>query len=267
MISVLAAGVLLLGGILPETREIEARWAIAGRWQFPVGHVRDLSSPSDLQDPGYSVTRNIGGPSHHKGADLSNRRGGGTVRAAAHGVVLVATPSDNGNGYGLHVVLAHRMPDGDIVYSVYAHLAPRTIAVQAGDRVSLGQTIGHVGATGDASSPHLHFEIRVPSNVGDRWETAEAVDPLAFVQARLPATLPETDWSRDYLAWAEGAGVTQGVAAATPLRRGDWRRMLAAVVPEGAPTAQAPDPTAFLQARGILSPECPLDPLEPVSWA
>src|SRR5262245_30910960 len=156
-----ATATLLLGGLLPQTAELEARWPIAGRWLFPVGDPRDFAVAAGPDEPGYAVTRNIGGPSRHLGADLSNRRGGGLVHAAAHGVV-VASVTDGTNGYGSHVVLAHRLPDGQIVFSVYAHLVNGTVAVRPGARVVRGETLGRVGATGDATSPHLHFEVRAP---------------------------------------------------------------------------------------------------------
>ena len=260
------AATALLGGVLMESPDLPTRWAIAGRWQFPVGDPRDFTS-SAPDDPAYAMTRNIGGPSRHLGADLSNRRPGGTVRAAAHGVVLLARDVDPGNGYGLHVVLAHRLPGGEMVYSVYAHLARGTIAVRPGSRVSMGDVLGRVGATGVATSPHLHFEIRIPRNWGERWEKGEPVDPIAFVAARLPDVSADSTWSRAYVSWAEQAGVLRDPhEAGMPLRRGDWRRMLMAVVPLALRGPDPDDPTALLQARGVLRPDCPLDPLETVGW-
>jgi len=257
----------LLGGVLAESPELATRWAIAGRWQFPVGDPRDFCSSSP-DAPAYSMTRNVGGPSRHLGADLSNRRSGGPVRAAAHGVVLLARDTDVGNGYGLHVVLAHRLEDGTMVYSVYAHLSRGTIAVRAGNRVSLGDLLGRVGATGVATAPHLHFEVRVPRRSGDRWETGEAVDPIAFVRARLPDHDTDSTWAGPYVAWAERAGVIRDPQEADqPLRRGEWRRMLMAVIPSPPGLPPPENATAFLQAPGVLRPDCPIDPLETVSWS
>jgi murein DD-endopeptidase MepM/ murein hydrolase activator NlpD len=61
------------------------------------------------------------------------------------------------------VTIAH--VDG--VRTMYAHLS--TIAVHLGEWVAGGAVIGLVGSTGDATGPHLHFEVRLDG---------AAVDPL-----------------------------------------------------------------------------------------
>jgi murein DD-endopeptidase MepM/ murein hydrolase activator NlpD len=49
-------------------------------------------------------------------------------------------------------------PDGTRFF--YAHLAGFAPEVRIGSRVQAGQVIGWIGSTGNASAPHLHFEIR-----------------------------------------------------------------------------------------------------------
>ena len=51
---------------------------------------------------------------------------------------------------------------------MYAHLS--VVGVRLGELVSTGSVLGQVGATGDATGPHLHFEVRV---------RGAAVDPLS----------------------------------------------------------------------------------------
>jgi len=73
-------------------------------------------------------------------------------------------------------------PPGDTtqVQTRYAHLSE--ICVAPGDTVTQGQLIGHVGSTGGATGPHVHFEVRqITSTAGDAIaNTASyAVDPSA----------------------------------------------------------------------------------------
>ncbi|TMQ71216.1 MAG: M23 family metallopeptidase, partial [Candidatus Eisenbacteria bacterium] len=196
---------------------------------LPVGDPSALGRPGPHGERPYLVTRNVGRDSGewHAGADLSNRTGGDTVRAAAHGIVVSAR--DAGNGYGLHVVLAHRLRDGSLVFSVYAHLAPRSLRVASGELVTMGQPLGRVGRSGTATSPHLHFEVRRPASWDQRWEKAEALDPVRFVTLALPTRDQDSTWARPYLAWAECAGIIEpeedGRSAVTRQR---WWRALAA---------------------------------------
>jgi hypothetical protein len=44
-------------------------------------------------------------------------------------------------------------------FSLYAHLAPGSVAVTPGERVSVGDVIGRVGHTGNSTAPHLHFQL------------------------------------------------------------------------------------------------------------
>ena len=81
------------------------------------------------------------------------------IYAAADGIVIVAR--DNGawnGGYGNYVVIQH----SNGTQTLYAHMT-KTL-VSAGDSVSQGETIGLVGATGEATGPHLHFEVRGAAN-------------------------------------------------------------------------------------------------------
>src|SRR5437763_5868558 len=95
----------------------------------------------------------------HTGIDLPAPLGT-PVYSARAGEVVWAGWRD---GYGFLVTVAH----GHGERSMYAHLS--RIDVRVGVWVGQGVRVGLVGATGDATGPHLHFEVRVHG---------AAVDPL-----------------------------------------------------------------------------------------
>ncbi|MFC3069237.1 M23 family metallopeptidase [Phenylobacterium soli] len=56
---------------------------------------------------------------------------------------------------GNAVIIDH----GNGEYSLYAHLRPGSIKVKAGEKVSAGQPIAQLGASGNVTEPHLHFQV------------------------------------------------------------------------------------------------------------
>jgi peptidoglycan hydrolase-like protein with peptidoglycan-binding domain len=96
----------------------------------------------------------------HTGLDMP-APSGTPVGSAAPGRVAYAGWRDGGWGY--LVTVAHGLG----VRTMYAHLA--RVDVRVGQRVAPGATLGLVGASGTATGPHLHFEVRL---------RGAAVDPL-----------------------------------------------------------------------------------------
>jgi murein DD-endopeptidase MepM/ murein hydrolase activator NlpD len=112
--------------------------------------------------PPYMVTCPYGTPGpwaagYHTGDDYSTHGVQGVpVRATRRGRV-VSTWGLWGAAYGLHVVI---LGPAGLIQHGYAHLS--SIAVRQGSYVTKGQVIGHSGATGNVTGPHLHYEERRP---------------------------------------------------------------------------------------------------------
>jgi lipoprotein NlpD len=98
----------------------------------------------------------------HQGIDV-RAPAGAPVRAAESGRVSFVGRL---GAYGNVLVLRH---DGAFS-TVYAHLSRHL--VRRGERVRRGQIVAEVGATGNATGPHLHFEIR---------RRDRALNPLLFL--------------------------------------------------------------------------------------
>ncbi|MEW2388864.1 M23 family metallopeptidase [Streptomyces venezuelae] len=105
---------------------------------------------------------------HHTGIDLAVPQGT-PVYAVGSGVVLVARWS---GAYGNAVTV--RMPDGH--YALVAHLS--SIAVREGARINAGTLLGRSGATGRATGPHLHLEIRARRDYGSD------INPVSYLARR-----------------------------------------------------------------------------------
>jgi murein DD-endopeptidase MepM/ murein hydrolase activator NlpD len=97
----------------------------------------------------------------HTGIDIG--AGYGTpIHAADGGRVIYATWM---SGYGNTTIIDH----GSGISTLYAHQS--SVLISSGS-VTKGQVIGYVGATGYATGPHLHFEVRVNGN---------PVNPLGYL--------------------------------------------------------------------------------------
>lgn len=109
---------------------------------------------------------------HHAGIDLAAPKGY-KIRAADSGVVIHAGAQAKYRGYGKITVISHgrRAKDGKLLATFYAHQS--RIIVKKGDFVKKGDEIGRVGASGYATGPHLHFEIR---------ENGRPVNPLKYLK-------------------------------------------------------------------------------------
>ena len=110
----------------------------------------------------------------HKGIDYGAPVGT-RVKATGNGVVEYAGLQ---GGYGKVVILRHQ----GRYTTLYGHLSGFAPGLRKGSRVSQGDVIAFVGATGLATGPHLHYEFRV----NDVHQ-----NPLAMALPSAPPLLPQ----------------------------------------------------------------------------
>lgn len=103
----------------------------------------------------------------HPGLDIAGPEGAPILTAGDGLVARTGTDPFLGN----FVEIQHGMG----YLTVYGHC--RQVAVTRGAEVRRGQVIAYLGATGEASAPHLHFEV---------WHHGAAVDPRRFLQGEPP---------------------------------------------------------------------------------
>ncbi|MDG9685695.1 peptidoglycan-binding protein [Streptomyces sp. DH18] len=111
------------------------------------------------------------GGASHAGQDVSNSIGT-AVHAAAGGTVVRRSwggglPGRTGNA----LVISH----GNNQYTYYGHLNAYRVGLNA--KVSAGQRIADMGATGNVTGPHLHFETH-------SGRLGTTVNPVSFLAAR-----------------------------------------------------------------------------------
>ena len=113
---------------------------------------------------GFRRDPKTGGRRMHNGVDFA--AGNGTpLYATADGVVIHA---GWGSGYGRLVKIQHEFG----IETRYAHMSK--MRVKVGQRVSRGDRIGDMGASGRVTGVHLHYEVRVGG---------KPVNPMIYIKA------------------------------------------------------------------------------------
>ena len=113
---------------------------------------------------GYRRDPKTGGRRMHNGVDFA-ASSGTPLYSTADGVVVHAGWS---SGYGRLVKIQHEFG----IETRYAHLS--RLRVKVGQRVSRGDRIGDMGASGRVTGVHLHYEVRVGG---------KPVNPMTFIKA------------------------------------------------------------------------------------
>ena len=98
----------------------------------------------------FGVRWEADGPTIHKGVDIVVPTGTPVYAMSSGNVSFAGTMTD----FGLVVLLDHR----DGISTLYAHLSE--ILVVKGQALTRDESLGLSGASGNATGPHLHFEIR-----------------------------------------------------------------------------------------------------------
>ncbi len=104
----------------------------------------------------------------HEAIDIAADYGSHVV-AAAGGHVIFAGWKSNGGGW--QVWISH----GGGIYTTYNHMSALTVG--NGQTVGRGQQVGRIGQSGDATGPHLHFEVWI----GPVWNGGTRVNPLRYL--------------------------------------------------------------------------------------
>jgi murein DD-endopeptidase MepM/ murein hydrolase activator NlpD len=93
---------------------------------------------------------------------------GTEIYATGDGTIEKA--DNEGNGYGIHVVINH----GYGYQTLYGHMS--RVKVKPGQKVKRGEVIGYVGNTGTSSGPHVHYEV---------IKNEEKINPVNFFYSDL----------------------------------------------------------------------------------
>lgn len=179
---------------LPETeaaavssdiRELEELRSLTGLLKESMGYFDDIAYllkahqelivelPTiwPLKDVRGRVTSSFGPTTHpfsrewylHKGIDIAYKRGTKLV-ATANGKVI--EKGYEPNGYGNYIVIKHKYG----LYTKFAHMDK--VYAKEGQNVLQGDVIGTLGNTGLSTGPHVHYEVRIGTQV---------VDPLRYM--------------------------------------------------------------------------------------
>ncbi len=126
---------------------------------------------------------NFGGPENRFGAPRSGYTHQGQDVLTAEGTPVVVplagtilTTSYQAGGAGYYAV-EHTGVGFDFMF---AHCEAGSLVVSTGESVAAGQSLCKAGQTGDATAPHLHFEMWVGG-----WQAAGGypIDPLLYLEA------------------------------------------------------------------------------------
>lgn len=131
-----------------------------------------MGTPYGRRGSYWSCSPDAYGNGIHTGCDYP--AGTGTTVVAARGGTVHYT--NHGSAFGYHQL---EITPGDGTRDFYAHMRSRAVA--DGARVQAGQKIGEVGAEGNVTGPHLHFERHAVAS--GPWSCSVVRDPAPSINA------------------------------------------------------------------------------------
>jgi murein DD-endopeptidase MepM/ murein hydrolase activator NlpD len=150
----------------PEPGVLTPAQSAADGAVFPVAGAHSFGGPENR----------LGAPRSghvHQGQDVLTSEGTPVVAPLA-GTILTTSYQAGGAGY---YAVEHTLVGFDFMF---AHCKAASLAVSSGQAVPAGQALCLAGQTGDATTPHLHFEIWVG---GWQAPTGHPIDPLPYLEA------------------------------------------------------------------------------------
>ncbi|WP_406393440.1 M23 family metallopeptidase [Streptomyces sp. NBC_00887] len=145
---------------------------LAAKKKAEAERLAKLAASYALPTSSYTITSTFGqagsmwSSGYHTGLDFAAPTGT-PIKAVHSGTVKSAGWSGS---YGYHTVI--ELDDGTEVS--YSHQS--SMDVTAGQRVTTGETIGRVGATGNVTGPHLHLEVHTADGSG--------IDPMSWLRSK-----------------------------------------------------------------------------------
>lgn len=136
----------------------------AGAIGLPVDEPVHVTSPYGIRV--YPLNRSL--VVLHPGIDLAGTCGSPEYSAAAGTVTKAEANGTHGN----QMIIDNGEIRGEAVSTVYNHMS--SFVVKPGDEVAKGQLVGYIGATGNVTGCHLHFEV---------WVNNLTVDPAKVFPA------------------------------------------------------------------------------------
>lgn len=155
-----------------EIAEAKAKAEKEAKAKAEAERLAKLAASYALPTSSYTITSTFGqagslwSSGQHTGLDFAAPTGT-PVKAVHSGTVKSAGWSGS---YGYRTVL--ELDDGTEIW--YAHQSSMTVT--AGQKVSTGEVIGRVGATGNVTGPHLHLEVHTAGGAG--------IDPMSWLNGK-----------------------------------------------------------------------------------